>query len=206
MLNSRLVSTHPYNNQIVTETSKNRSKKIFKLYVGNLSWDVTWQDLKDHFKQCGNVVRADVVDGPDGRSKGYGLVEYSDWRDANRAMTTLNDTVINGRQIFVREDRESGVNSNANSNANSSQQGVGRVNKLYVGNLSWDVTWQDLKDHFKQCGNVVRADVVDGPDGRSKGYGLVEYSDWRDAIRAMMTLNDTVINGRQIFVREDREA
>lgn len=40
-----------------------------------------------------------------------------------------------------------------------------RATKLYVGNLSWDVKWQDLKDHFKCCGQVVRADVLEGPDG-----------------------------------------
>ena len=45
--------------------------------------------------------------------------------------------------------------------------------KLYVGNLSWDAAWQDLKDHFRTCGNVQRADVITEPNGRSKGFGVV---------------------------------
>jgi RNA recognition motif-containing protein len=43
--------------------------------------------------------------------------------------------------------------------------------RIYVGNLSWDVKWQDLKDFFKPCGTVVRADVMEEPGGRSKGCG-----------------------------------
>ena len=43
--------------------------------------------------------------------------------------------------------------------------------KIYVGNLSWEVKWQELKDFFKPCGTVVRADVMEEPGGRSKGCG-----------------------------------
>ena len=76
------------------------------VYVGNLSWDVSWQDLKDHFKTVGNVLHADVMAMPDGRSKGCGLVSFATAQDANNAITMLNDTDLNGRPIFVREDRE----------------------------------------------------------------------------------------------------
>ena len=44
--------------------------------------------------------------------------------------------------------------------------------RIYVGNLSWEVKWQDLKDLFKPCGTVVRADVMEEPGGRSKGCGM----------------------------------
>lgn len=78
--------------------------------------------------------------------------------------------------------------------------------RLYVGNLSYEVQWQDLKDHFKQAGNIVRAEVPLGEDGRSRGYGLVEFALPEEAQRAIATLSDTELKGRSIFVREDREA
>jgi RNA recognition motif-containing protein len=81
--------------------------------------------------------------------------------------------------------------------------GVGR--KVYVGNLSWDCKWQDLKDHMRSVGEVLHADVLHGPDGRSKGCGIVEYQTPEEAQRAMQELNDTELMGRMIFVREDRE-
>lgn len=41
-------------------------------------------------------------------------------------------------------------------------------NRVYVGNLSYEVTWKELKDHMRQAGRVVKADVATEPSGRSK--------------------------------------
>ena len=78
--------------------------------------------------------------------------------------------------------------------------------KVYVGNLSWESSWQDLKDHFRQVGEVLHADIMTGADGRSKGCGLVTFASPHDAARAISTLHDSVLHSRSIFVREDREA
>ena len=84
---------------------------------------------------------------------------------------------------------------------------VGGAKTVYVGNLSWDVAWQDLKDHFKQAGDVAHADIMmENGTGRSKGCGIVQFSNARDATNAIRMLHDTELNGRLMFVREDREA
>ena len=132
-------------------------------------------------------------------------------REAQNAINELNDTELLGRLIFVREDRESagsGIIAPSGGPGFSGHHsgGGGGGNKIYVGNLSWNIAWQDLKDHFKRGGaNVTRADVISGPDGRSKGFGIVEFSTPREAAIAIATFNDTTLDGRQIFVREDRE-
>ena len=77
--------------------------------------------------------------------------------------------------------------------------------KVFVGNLSWETTWQQLKDHMRSVGNVVHADVLKRRDGKSSGAGIVEYESFREAKRAIRELNDTEIDGRKILVREDRE-
>ncbi len=83
--------------------------------------------------------------------------------------------------------------------------GGGGGRRVYVGNLAWDCKWQDLKDHMRSTGEVLHADVLHAPDGRSKGCGLVEYQTADEAQRAIQELNDTELMGRMIFVREDRE-
>ena len=93
------------------------------VYVGNLSWDVMWQDLKDHMKEAGNVVRADVLIGDDGRSKGCGIVEYATVEEANQAILQLHNSNLKGRLIFVREDRDKDI-----ENPNRKQ-----FYKLFVG-------------------------------------------------------------------------
>ena len=77
---------------------------------------------------------------------------------------------------------------------------------VYVGNLSWKTSWQDLKDHFRAAGDVSHADVMQEHDGRSKGCGIVSFVSARDAANAIRQLHDTELHGRKIFVREDREA
>ena len=73
--------------------------------MGNLSWDVNWQTLKDHFKSAGNVLRANVMMGNDGRSRGWGLVTYASALEAQNAISMLNDSHLNGHPVNVREDR-----------------------------------------------------------------------------------------------------
>lgn len=154
----------PYRNSYHDDAS-DRSRRV---YVGNLSWDVSWRELKDYMKTTGcEVTRADVMTTPDGRSKGCGLVEFATSDGAQRAVLTLNDTDFYGRQIFVREDREEGYGGRG-----STQQEKKYVasedtqnSRVYVGNLSWDVAWQDLKDHMRQVGDVLFAEVMTESDG-----------------------------------------
>lgn len=182
-------------------------KQGCRVYVGNLSWDVAWQDLKDHMRDAGEVKFAEVMTGPDGRSKGCGIVEFSTPDEAKEACTNLTDTELNGRMIFVREDRE---NSNAGGGraprpARGGGGGGGNGCSLYVGNLAYETSWQDLKDHMRQAGNVDQANVLESSNGRSKGCGIVVYQNSRDAQRAIRELQNSVLHNRPIFIREDRE-
>ena len=80
------------------------------------------------------------------------------------------------------------------------------TNRLYVHNLSWRVSWQDLKDHFRQAGEVIHTKILtEGPGGRSKGCGIVEMDTVDSAANAVEMLNDTELQGRNILIREDRE-
>ncbi|KAF8820277.1 hypothetical protein IE077_004513 [Cardiosporidium cionae] len=82
------------------------STRNCRVFVRNLPWDVRWQDLKDHMRKAGDVVRADVIVDAGGRSRGWGIVEYAAAEDANRAIAELNESTLFDRVIFVREDRE----------------------------------------------------------------------------------------------------
>ncbi|KAA0147385.1 hypothetical protein FNF31_03907 [Cafeteria roenbergensis] len=182
-----------------------------RVFVGNLSWSTTWQALKDHMSSVGTVTRSDVLTRSDGKSSGGAIVEFADPASARRAIDELTDTSLDGRDIFVREDREgpAGVRKlGAPAAAPAPRPGgiTGRNPRLFVGNLSWDVSWQDLKDHFKSVGPVAHADVLKLPSGRSKGCGIVEFSSADDAARAVATMHDSMLKGRPLLVREDRES
>lgn len=76
--------------------------------------------------------------------------------------------------------------------------------QVFVRNLPWRYTWQDLKDKFKGAGRVVRADIMTEAGGRSKGCGTVLFESSEDAAHAISMYNGTLIDGREIDVRMDR--
>jgi len=75
--------------------------------------------------------------------------------------------------------------------------------KLYVGNLAYSVTTEDLKDLFSQSGTVESVAVVsDKFSGQSKGFGFVEMADAGEAAAAIQSLDGTEFKGRNIRVNE----
>jgi len=72
--------------------------------VGSLPWSVTDEELKETFEKHGNVVSAKVVtDRNSDRSRGFGFVEMESAEDAQKAISTLNDSEMGGRNIVVNE-------------------------------------------------------------------------------------------------------
>jgi len=76
------------------------------IYVGNLSWNLKDQDLSNLFASHGEVVSAKIVtDKFTNRSKGFGFVEMANDDQAQAAITALNGTEVDGRNIVVNESR-----------------------------------------------------------------------------------------------------
>mmetsp|Transcript_32638 Transcript_32638/g.76496 ORF Transcript_32638/g.76496 Transcript_32638/m.76496 type:complete len:249 (-) Transcript_32638:46-792(-) len=236
-----------------------------RVFVGNLDWKVSWQDLKDHMRQAGEVVYADIFEERNGRSKGCAVVEYKTPQDAETAVEKLNDTQLGERLIFIREDREEprakglkggggkggyggygkgksdyggkgydyydggkskgyggkskgkgkgkdgygkskGGGYGYGSNAYISPLRVGPQDKgrlVYAGNLPFRAAWQDVKDVFKAYGEVIRVDVAEDQDGRSKGYATILFEKEEEAQAAIDALNDSDFQGRKMLVRMD---
>jgi RNA recognition motif-containing protein len=75
-----------------------------KIYVGNLSFEASDQDLRDAFAAHGQVQTATIVkDSYSGRSRGFGFVEMSNDAEARAAISALNGQAIKGRPVKVNE-------------------------------------------------------------------------------------------------------
>jgi len=75
------------------------------------------------------------------------------------------------------------------------------MTRLFVGNLSFEVTGRDLQAAFAAYGPVSSADIaMDAPDGRSKGFGFIEMPWQAHAVAAMQGLDGTDLKGRRINV------
>lgn len=77
---------------------------------------------------------------------------------------------------------------------------------IYVGNLSYNVTEEDLKGIFEEYGEVASIKVVmDNFTGRSKGFGFVEMPNNEEATKAINELNDAELDNRTMRVNEAKE-
>jgi RNA recognition motif-containing protein len=77
--------------------------------------------------------------------------------------------------------------------------------RLFVNNLAWKTTDDDLRNHFVQAGAVTDAKIVtDKATGRSRGFGFVTMPD-SVALVAIKTLNESSLLGRNIYVAEAHE-
>lgn len=75
-----------------------------KLFVGNIDWGTSEDDLRELFSQYGDVEEAIIIkDRATNRSKGFGFVTFTNEAEADEAIAKLNEYDLNGRQIVVNE-------------------------------------------------------------------------------------------------------
>jgi RNA recognition motif-containing protein len=115
------------------------NKKFFtmNIYVGNLSWSMTDDDLSNLFSQYGTVTSAKILKEKNtGRSKGFGFVEMEDEEAAKTAIATLNESEVQGRKLIVNESQprpEGGGGGYKKSGGGGGYGGGGRSGGGYGG-------------------------------------------------------------------------
>ncbi len=79
------------------------------------------------------------------------------------------------------------------------------MSKVFVGNFSFSIDDEKLREYFEQAGTVVSAKVMkEGPGGRSRGFGFVEFATPEDSAAAIQKFDNQMWEGRSIKVSEDR--
>jgi RNA recognition motif-containing protein len=183
-----------------------------RCFVSNLAWRTSWQDLKDKFRECGTVVYTNVMRDESGRSKGWGIVEFETSEEAVQAMNTMNGAEIHGRPIIVREDREDREIKDFGDRAGKPGRGRGGKREgepappgtqVVVHGLPWSYTGAQLHEIFQGIGDIVSGDIAYGRDGRSRGYGVIQFATPEQAAEAIQQFNGTELEGRTLSVKID---
>ncbi|KAG0477313.1 hypothetical protein HPP92_014154 [Vanilla planifolia] len=157
------------------------------LYVGDLHEDVADQSLFELFSTIGPVASVRICrDTVTGRSLGYAYVNYMSSLDASNAIEKLNHTVFWGKPIRI-------MWSHRDPDARNS--GVGNV---FVKNLSESVDNVKLQEMFSRFGTILSCKVV-VHDGKSKGFGFVQFDSPESANVAIENLNGTLVDGKQMY-------
>lgn len=179
------------------------------VYVGNLPWATTDEDLSTAFAAAGGTLSCVVQRHADsGRSKGWALVQYGSPGEAQAAVNQFDRTMFQDRTLNVRLDRgprqaAAAPASNGGGSAPAGPPAEVSTTRLFVGNLSFNTTDEDLQSFFTLGTSVPISATVQMMGRRSKGWGLVEYGTPAEAEAARTSLEGTEMNERPLQVRYD---
>ncbi|KAJ3692035.1 hypothetical protein LUZ60_012385 [Juncus effusus] len=170
------------------------------LYVGDLDLGVGNEELFNIFKKAAPVVSVRVCrDQVSLTSLGYGYVNFNTQEDAVRAMEALNFSPINSKQIRISF-------SHRDPNARKPNKA-----NLFIKNLHQSIDNKTLFDLFSTFGTVLSSKVNTDPTGQSLGFGYVQLDSESAADKAIESLNNMLLNDKQVYVgrfmnKEERES
>lgn len=156
-----------------------------RIFVGNLPPDVRERDLEDLFYKFGKIA---FIDLKTRRGPPFAFVEFYDYRDAEEAVRCRDGKDFDGCKLRVEfprgRERTSRFKNGSGSSRSSAPQRRSKF-RVKVTGLPTSGSWQDLKDHMREVGEVCFADVYKG------GEGVVEFVNYDDMRYAIRKLNNT---------------
>lgn len=161
-----------------------------QVFVSNIGWDSRWKDLKELLSVFGDIVRCTLERKEDGLSKGSALVLFKNAESAKKCVNGIKGMELDGRPLYAHLDKFEG------------RPRKGNEKRVFVGNLPFFVNWGTLKSvclRYGQC----HADLATDDQGRSKGYGVVEFKSQNAATSCVRALNGQIFLGRRIIVKFD---
>jgi len=157
-----------------------------------LSFSVDDDILKKEFAKYGKINAAYVSMNDQGRSKGFGFVEFADEASAKKSLA-LNGKEIAGRTVKVE------ISGSTSTPTKGGKGAAEATRTFFVGNLSFDTTKDSLWSALEGVEGVQDVRIATDRDtGRSKGFGYIEFSDVDLAKKAFTELSSYEIDGRQI--------
>ncbi|KAH0727989.1 hypothetical protein KY284_003854 [Solanum tuberosum] len=174
-----------------------------RLYVGNLPFSMTPSQLSEIFAEAGKVANVEIVyDRVTDRSRGFAFVTMGSVEEAEEAVRLFDGSQVGGRTVKVNfpEVPRGGEREVMSAKIRSTYQGfVDSPHKLYVANLSWNLTSQGLKDAFADQPGFLSAKVIyDRASGRSRGFGFITFSSAEAMNNALDTMNEVDLEGRPL--------
>jgi nucleolin len=171
------------------------------LFVGNLSWNVDEDWLRQEFEEFGELsgVRL-MTDRATGRSKGFGYVEFVNAVDAAKAHAAKQGAELDGRALNVDFANARNNENKPDNRRQSYGDQVGEPSEtLFLGNLSFDCTQEDISDAFGPHGTVLSVRLpTDRETGAPKGFGYVSFASAEEATGALEAMQGGYIKSRPV--------
>ncbi|KAM0918075.1 hypothetical protein ACQ4PT_009080 [Festuca glaucescens] len=185
-------------NPIVSQDS---GQSIKKVYVGGIPYYSSEDDIRSFFEGCGSITALDCMTFPEsGKFRGIAILTFKTDGAAQRALA-LDGADMGGFFLKVqpyKANREK-VKSN-HEKEDFAPKMIEGYNRMYVGNLAWDITEDDLRKFFSDCKISSIRFGTDKETGDFKGFAHVDFSD-STSLAVAMRLDQNVIKGRPVRIR-----
>ncbi|KAK0706759.1 CC1-like family splicing factor [Lasiosphaeria miniovina] len=170
------------------------------VFVQQLAARLRTKELKEFFEKAGPVAEAQIVkDRVSNRSKGVGYVEFKSEESVVAALQLTGQKLL-GIPVIVQmteaeKNRQVRTTEPTNNHPNSIP-----FHRLYVGNIHFSITEQDLQTVFEPFGELEFVQLQKDDNARSRGYGFVQFRDAAQARDALEKMNGFDLAGRPIRV------
>jgi polyadenylate-binding protein len=164
------------------------------VFIKNLDNAIDNKALHDTFAAFGNILSCKVAQDEFGNSKGYGFVHYETAEAANNAIKHVNGMLLNDKKVFVghhisKKDRQSKF-----------EEMKANYTNIYVKNLELEISDDEFRVMFEKFGEITSATLSHDQEGKSRGFGFVNYSTHESAQAAVEEMNDKDIKGQKLYV------
>jgi len=181
-LNSSLIKGRPCRVMWSQRDPSLRKSGVGNIFIKNLDKSIDHKALYDTFSAFGNILSCKVVTDDQNSSKGYGFVHFETKEAAEKAISKVNGMMLNNQKVFVgpfvtRKERL------------KTQDGEQKYTNVYIKNLDESVGSDKLREVLGEYGTITNAAVMSGEDGKSKGFGFVNFENAESAKKAVEALN-----------------
>jgi RNA recognition motif-containing protein len=186
-----------------SKPQKAAEKSHCGIWMGNLPFTTTKDDIKKFLADKSAIKSEDITrvhipsskgssstPGPPQaakvKNKGFAYVDLAT-EDALKAAISLSEKLITGRRVLIKDAKNfQGRPEKDTAAGNSTTTAISLTNRVFVGNLSFDTTKEDLEEHFATCGEVSDVHVATFEDsGKCKGFAWVTFTEIQSAALAM---------------------
>ncbi|PKS11528.1 hypothetical protein jhhlp_003293 [Lomentospora prolificans] len=164
------------------------------VFIKNLDVAIDNKALHDTFAAFGNILSCKVAQDENGVSKGYGFVHYETDEAAAQAIKHVNGMLLNEKKVYVgyhipKKDRQSKF-----------EEMKANFTNVYVKNINTEASDDEFRDLFAKYGEITSSTLARDAEGKSRGFGFVNFTTHESAARAVEELNGNEFHGQELFV------
>ncbi|KAH8884612.1 polyadenylate binding protein [Thozetella sp. PMI_491] len=164
------------------------------VFIKNLDVAIDNKALHDTFAAFGNILSCKVAQDENGNSKGYGFVHYETDEAAAQAIKHVNGMLLNEKKVYVgyhipKKDRQSKF-----------EEMKANFTNVYVKNINPEATDDQFRELFERYGDITSSSLARDNEGKSRGFGFVNFTTHESAAKAVDELHNKEFHGQDLYV------